>query len=545
MRKIIHSKILILTGLLIILAWSCVDKKWDNYYVKPAYLKDGSTFDVLAKNTNYKEFTSLLKKARFDSILRSPNLYTVFALRNGAFTGIDTTTDLVTLKKIMGMHLVPSAVYKEDMDNNSSILGASGKLLKFGLLASQGNTINGLKITASEIRTANGIIWEAEKVIMPVASLYDVIFANADLTSMRNYISTSYVPIVDPVNNIKLGYDTLNVPIYQAPVKYVQYSEYLTTSRIKDESILTTGFLPSNLAVSKAVAGILAANGGRVDMIAPRLGVKHGDTIVAGRFFRKSETFVGDTVVFLNNFLKAVLSRGEISTLASSTNSLTNILGGPLSVAKSQVKADAKVASNGYYYVLDDVTVPETLYRNQFMFLPIPKIQDPANPTNPLMTIPNPNILYSNEANPVPVVATAITVTAPNPPYEVNTVTTNKSFIGSYTRFNFTKAGAMIDFILPYVTKGSYRVVLGYIPEANNGQVSASYGSQKLGQNLNTSTVFNSRALFYVAKDIGTINVLNHGAVQLKFTCTNSNLSTFLQFTFCVDFVRLEPVSAP
>jgi uncharacterized surface protein with fasciclin (FAS1) repeats len=538
MKKILRYKIL--TGLLILLACSCTDKNWDNYYVRPDSAVNGNTFDILAKNPNYREFARLLKKARLDSILRSPNLYTVFALRNGAFAGIDTVSDLVALKKIMGMHLVPSAVYKEDLTNNS-ILGASGKLLKFAS-GTQGFTVNNFRITTSENRTANGVYYEVEKVILPVQNLHEIIYSNPDLTAFKSFVGSSYKAIIDPVNNIRIGFDTLNAPIYQAPVKYVQFSEYLSIALPQDEKVLTTGFFPSNAAVSKVVAGMLTANGGRTDMIAPRLSTKHGDTIVGGRFFKSLAEYKGDTAVLLDNLFKTVLVRGEIAALSGTTNKFTNILGGAFNVAKSQVKSDAKAASNGYYYVLDDVTVPEMIYRKEFMFLPTPKIQDPANP---LLTIPNPNIIYSNEANNAPAVVTSISTAAANPPYTFNVTTTDKTFTGRYTRFNFTKVGAMIDFVIPYATKGYYRVVLGYIPEANNGMVSASYGGQQLLQNINTSMVYNARALLYVAKDIGTINVLNHGAVQLKFTCTGSNPVTFNQYTFCVDFVRLEPVSAP
>jgi uncharacterized surface protein with fasciclin (FAS1) repeats len=517
-----------------------VDKNWDNYYARPDYAVAGNTFEVLSKNTNYKEFTSLLKKARFDSVLRSPNLYTVFALKNGAFAGIDTVSDLVTLKKIMVMHLVPSAVYKEDLTNNS-ILGASGKLMKFAS-GTQGFTVNNLRITTSENRTANGVYYEVEKMILPVPNLHDVIYSNSDLTAFKSFVASSYKAIVDPVNNIRIGFDTLNVPIYQTPIKYIQFSEYLSIALPQDEKVLTTGFFPSNIAVNKVVAGMLTANGGRIDMIAPRLNTRHGDTIVGGRFFKSQVEYKGDTVVLLDNLFKSVLIRGEIAGLSATTSSFSNILGGTFTVAKSQVKTDAKVASNGYYYVLDDVTVPDILFRKEFMFLPTPRIKDPANP---LLTIPNPNIIYSNEANNAPAVVTSISIAAANPPYTFNVTTTDKTFTGRYTRFNFTKVGAMIDFVIPYATKGYYRVVLGYIPEGNNGMVSASYGGQQLLQNINTSTQLNSRALLYVAKDLGTINVLNHGAVQLKFTCTGSNPVTFNQYTFCVDFVRLEPVSAP
>ncbi len=537
MKKTILNKIL--TGLLILLFYSCAEKNWDDYYVRPDYAVSGNTFDILSKNTGYREFTSLLKKARYDSILRKPNLYTVFALKNGAFAGVDTVTDLVALKKIMGMHIVPSAVYEEGM-NNSSLPGISGKLLKFAH-GTQGYTVNNLRITDGGTRTANGLIYETEKMILPVPNLHEIIFANPDLTSFKNFISSSYKAIIDPVNNVKIGFDTLNVPIYQAPVNYIQFSAYLSIARPQDENILTTGFFPSNNAVSKVLAGMLIAKGGRTDMIAPRLGKNHGDTLVGGRFFKKFVEYEGDTVVLLNDLFKSVMTRGEIPGLAAD-NSFTNILGGNIQVAKSQVKTDAKVASNGYYYILDEVTVPELFYRKEVMFLPTPRV---PGPVDPLITIPNPNIIYSNEANNNPAVVTSITTTAANPPYEISVTTTDRTFSGTYTRFNFTKVGAMIDFIIPYAAKGYYKVVLGYFPHSNNGMVNASYGSQQLIQDLNTSTQYNSRALLYVAKDIGTINVINHGPVQIKFTCVNSNPVTFNQYGFCVDFLRLEPVTAP
>lgn len=533
---------IILIGLLIILVHSCIDKNWDNYYAKPDSALAGNTFEILNKDANYKEFSSLLKKAGFDSILRSPNLYTVFALRNGAFANIDTVTDLVGLKKIMGMHILPSAVYKEKLTNNA-ILGVSGKLLKFAS-STQGFTVNNLRVISSETRTANGVFYEVEKPILPVANLHDIIYSNADLTSFKSFISSSYKAIIDPRNNVKIGFDSLNVPIYKKPINYIQSSEYLSVARLHDESVLTTGFFPTNKAVSKIVSDLLVAKGGRADMIVPHLNIKHGDTIVGGRFFKKSVEYIGDTAALLNNFYKFILARGEIPALTSTANNFSNILGGTISVSKDQVKTEARAASNGYYYILDDVSVPDILYRNEFMFLPTPKIPNPNDPLNP---IPNPNIVYSNEANTSPAVLTSITVSPANP-YQIGVITYDRTFTGRYTKFNFTKVGAMIDFIIPYVTKGYYKVVLGYFPEANNGLVSASYESQQLIQNLNTSTLYNGRgvsSLLFVAQDIGNINVLNHGAVRLKFTCTGSSPAAFNQHNFCVDFVRLEPVPAP
>lgn len=270
---------------------------------------------------------------------------------------------------------------------------------------------------------------------------------------------------------------------------------------------------------------MVVAKGGRIDLIVPRLGANHGDTIAGGRYFKKGVVYPGDTAVLLNDLFKHVFVRGEIPALKSGSNSFTNFTGDLLSVTNDQVKSDAKVASNGYYYLLDNVTVPEIFYRKELMFLPVPLVQSPADPGK---TIPNPYILYSNEANTSPTV-----------------VGSGICYTGKYTRFNFTKVGAMIDFVIPYVPKGSYKVVLCYFPEANHGIVGVSYGNQQIFQDLNTSTQLNNRIVASIAKELGVINVINHGPVQIKFTCTNSNLMTFNQYTFGVDYLKLIPVNAP
>ncbi|MCL4483464.1 MAG: fasciclin domain-containing protein [Bacteroidetes bacterium] len=529
MKNPIQNKIL--TGLFILLVWSCTDKKWDDYYVSPGYLKDGSTFEVLTKNPDYKEFTSLLKKTGCDSLLSRHDVYTVFAPRNGAFTGIDTITDLVALKKTLGMQILPSAVFKAGMEGSK--LAVSGKLLKFATTP-VGATVNSILITKFDTKTSNGVIHETGNVILPAPNLYDAIIAAPDLSAFKDFISSSYKSIIDPVNNIKIGYDTLNKPIYQEPVNYIQSSEYLKVSHLQDEDVLSTGFFPSNKAVSKVISDMLVARNGRMDLIVPRLGKFHGDTIVGGRFFRRDTEYPGDTAVLLNDLFTSVFVSGEIPRLTGNSNSFTNIAGNRFTVTKDQVKTDARVASNGYYYVLDDVTVPDTFYRKEFWFLPTPKVQDPADSTK---TINNPDIIYSNEANSTPAVLGGYT--------NFGVLHHYISYTGKYTKFNFTKVGAMIDFIIPYVTKGYYKVELSYFPASTNGIVSASYGSQQLFQDLNTGTEKNNRALRYCVKDMGTINVVDHGPVQIKFTCTNSNLSAFNNYYFCVDYLRLIPVPAP
>lgn len=539
MKKTIQNNIL--AGLIILLVCSCADKKWDDYYVSPEYLKDGSTFDVLKKNTDYKEFTSLLKKTGCDSLLSSHDTYTVFALRNGAFSGIDTITDLAALKKILSMQILPSIVFKKDMAGGSK-MAVSGKLLKFAT-TTEGITVNNILITKSDIRTTNGVIHEVGNMFLAKPNLYDVIISDPDLSAFKDFISSSYNLIIDPVNNVILGFDTAEKPIYQKPINYILSSEYLSIVDAQDENVLSTGFFPSNNAVNKVFSDFLAARNGRIDLIVPRLGKRKNDTIIGGSYFRNIDTYPGDTAVLLNNLFKSVFVRGEIPVLTNNSNSFTNIAGNLFTVTKDQVKTDARIASNGYYYVLNDVTVPEIFYRKAFWFLPKPKVQDPAFPNDPTKTINNPDISYLNGTDPNPSVTSRISKYTAGINYErnMNVLTQYNAYTGFTTGFNFTKVGAMLDFRFQDVLKGYYKVELSYFGSTSAGLVSASYGSQQLEQNI----LMHFDGSINVVRDIGTINVVNDGEVKIRFTCTGSNIVNFNNYEFHVDFVRLTPVSAP
>ena len=159
------------------------------------------------------------------------------------------------------------------------------------------------------------------------------------------------------------------------------------------------------------------------------------------------------------------------------------------------------------------------------MFLPFPKVQDPANPNG--STITNPNISYVNG-------------TSTSPSQSSNAT----CYTGKFTRFNFTKVGAQVEFTLPFATKGYYKVNLKNYLDNNGSIVSANYGSQLLKQNINTSTQYAVGAVM-VDVDLGIIHVDADGPVKLTFTCAGVSPRTALKYEFCVDLVELLPVEGP
>ena len=265
--RIVQSNIL--AGLLILLLYSCAEKRWDGYYIKPDYLKAGSIMNVLLETSDYSEFARLLRKTGYDSLLRRNENFTVFALKNGSFSSIDTTSDLVALKKILGMHILPLALFKEKMGNNN-FLSLSGKPLKFAVTP-DGETANNIIISSFDKRVVNGVVHEVRNVIMPLPNIYNFVVTNPDYSLFKNYIDASYATVMDTANNLTISYDTLGHPVYRQPIVYKQFSNYMSLVKIDAEDVLSTIFLPTVSAMNNNYSKMLAAREGNMNLIIPKL----------------------------------------------------------------------------------------------------------------------------------------------------------------------------------------------------------------------------------------------------------------------------------
>ncbi|MDB5121791.1 MAG: fasciclin protein [Sphingobacteriales bacterium] len=519
-RYIQKLPVALLAGLFIVLTYSC--KKQDEYYSKPAYLQEGSILDVLGKNTEYSDFTRLLKKSGYDSLLLRNDLYTVLAIRNGAFTEVDTTNTLL-VKRIIGAHILSSALYRQNMDN-ATILSVSGKPLQFSQLTS-GEAVNGLPI-AMLSKTINGPIYEIASVIIPQLNLMESIAANADLSTYYNYITGSYKNIPDPLKNtiLSLTPGTL-APVYKAPIIYMPFSQYVADTKINNESTVSTVFAPNDGAVTTVLSRMLAARSNKPNLIVPKIGTAHSDTTVGGIFLARNVAYEGDSSILRKYLYNNLIVKGN-KTIAAGTNNFTGIIGNPVTILSAQVTGSA-AASNGTLYFLNDVTLPAEVYRSRFMFAPVKRVVTNGITTN----VYDPNIAFTGGAN----ISLGETATA------APSVLNSGALI---TRFSLSRAGATVTFTLPFVTSGSYKVLLKNNLINNGAIISANYGSQLLLQNFNSSNqyVHNSTEAV-VDVNLGNINVAADGPVPITFTCTGVSPKTAGQYQFGVDVLILIPVA--
>lgn len=511
----------ILMGLCIFLVHSCTKKQWNEHYTAPEYLNSGSISAVLAADPAYSEFTGLLRKTGYDSLLKRTNLHTVLAVKNGGFSAIDTSSNTALLRQIIAVHIFPSAIYAQNM-NNTYIRTVSGKSVSF-TRSGDAYSANGISISGSGLKTLNGQIYGIEQAIIPNPNLREVIAGNPAFTIYNSFVTGSFSNIPDPLRNTVIGTDATMKPIYRAPVIYKAFSKYLNDTKIDDEQSLSTVFIPTDLVVNAQLSKLLAAREGRADLIIPRLGTNHGDTTIGYYFIPRSVTYPGDSAILKSFLFNHVAAKGNIPALAAGNNTFTNAGGNQLTINSAQVQGAAHPASNGSYYILNDISLPDIAYRSKFMFQP--SLKNPAPATTYSL---NPGVTFSGGA------------------VYNNDVVSNyqNTYRGRASRFNFVNIGAVINFTMPYVTRGRYRVILKNFLDNNGCIVNASYGSQPLKQNINASTQY---ALSEISTDVdlGTIDVSGTGPAKFTFTCANVSPRAAGQYLFTVDMLILEPITAP
>jgi len=504
--KNIQTTVLVL---LILCLCSCNKKSYLSD-VKPAYLQEGSLFDHLKKDAELTQFVGLLKKTGYDSVLTRKDVFTVLAVKNGSFSAIDTN-NIPELRKIMAMHILPSAVARAGI-NGKRVMAISGKYVKF--LDSNGAlTANNVSFTGNGDKAINGLLYKADNVIASLPSLFDVISTDPKFSIYFNYILSSYVSTFDPLNNTIVRYDSIGRPVYKLPWVLINTSDFLKNSKLNDESEESTLFIPTNDAIKIALGRLTKARGNNLQLVIAKLRNSHPDTTSGGYYFAQNIPYRGDSTILKDYIFANNIIKGSINGLVSGPNSFTNKVGNQYVVSSDQVQT-AATASNGAYYVLNDITLPDLVYRKTYMFDP-QKI-DPIYP-----------FLYSNGAK------------------NTNTFTAAplNALYDRFSTFDFGNLNGILEFIFPFVTSGNYSVVLRVDPSSNNASfVNTSYNGQPLKQNVDVSYVY---ALQNVSFNVvlGTINVSNTGQVKISFTCSNISPLSTNNYKMYMNTIRLIPVN--
>jgi len=490
----------VLSGLLLMISLiACKNDKWDVYENKPTYLKEGSLFNLLKDKPEFSEFMSLARKTGYDSILRRSDMFTVLAIKNGGFTTIDTSSSAVELKKIIGMHVIPKAIERTEMTSNRYI-AISGKSVVFQTSGAT-TTAGGMVISSDSFKALNGLVYIIDRPILPLKNLKEIVESNPDFSLFKAFIDSSYTQSADPSRNVVTGYDPNNNPIYQQPIVYTKGSVYMDSVKLDDENTFSTLLIPPNQVINTALARLLTERAQQNGLIVPRVDATHPDTTIGYFFIPRNIPYPGDSAILTSHLFRNI-TRPAIPSFTPGEHALGKVTGGSLAINTSQLTSGTGgQASNGFYYILKEANLTEVSYRKVFILDTY--IQNPASPAQFIL---NPNIKFSMGASSTIVTKAAV------------------AWHNRAIEFNFNNLGGRIDFTLPLLTAGNYKVLLQYVPISSGAIVSASFGSTSLRQQLDVSVLFTrpegENAISALDADLGTIHQSENGPATVTLKCT-------------------------
>jgi uncharacterized surface protein with fasciclin (FAS1) repeats len=126
--------------------------------------------DTAVAAGNFKTLATALQAAGLIETLKGPGPFTVFAPTDEAFAKIPKATldallaDKAKLTAVLTYHVVPGKVMAKDV-KAGSVTTVQGSPLT--IATTGGVTVNGARVTATDITASNGVIHVIDTVVMP------------------------------------------------------------------------------------------------------------------------------------------------------------------------------------------------------------------------------------------------------------------------------------------------------------------------------------------------------------------------------------------
>ncbi|MFK7839933.1 MAG: fasciclin domain-containing protein [Bdellovibrionales bacterium] len=151
------------------------DKAIDATHAADKHVEAADIVDTAAGNEDFATLVAAVQAAGLVDALKGDGPFTVFAPTNAAFEALPegAVEDLLKpenkekLQSVLKFHVVSGKIKAEDIANGStnvpSLQGDEINVVK----SAAGVSVNGANVTATDIKTSNGIIHVIDAVIMP------------------------------------------------------------------------------------------------------------------------------------------------------------------------------------------------------------------------------------------------------------------------------------------------------------------------------------------------------------------------------------------
>ncbi|MBP7985124.1 MAG: fasciclin domain-containing protein [Bacteroidaceae bacterium] len=201
----IYSNMLILSAAMLIAGSvsSCSD--WNDHYdanTAETATSTATIWENINSNTDLSEFADLLKRAGYDKVLNTTQVYTVWAPLNGTYDYAElAATDSATLLREFVKNHVTRYNYPASGSIKENIYLLNNKLQNF--VGDNTYTFGGVNVRTPNLASSNGVIHTIEGKVNFFSNLYEYLNKRKyAIDSISDYVHKFDVKILDTENSV-------------------------------------------------------------------------------------------------------------------------------------------------------------------------------------------------------------------------------------------------------------------------------------------------------------------------------------------------------
>jgi len=201
------------------LTTSCQDSAWDDHYGQDSAAPSQNIVEMLAANSEYSEFLSVLKSEGLDSLLGTDQTFTVWAPNNTAMSAY--SSDGNTINHFIKNHVCRYVYNASDLADttNIRIMMLNGKFQDYSR-ATGIYTFADIPLQGNDILASNGVIHPLSAVAPFYLNLYEEIQNGDDTQSLATYLTNFDEYEFDKANSTPMGKNSLGQIVYDSVYNY-------------------------------------------------------------------------------------------------------------------------------------------------------------------------------------------------------------------------------------------------------------------------------------------------------------------------------------
>ena len=339
----------ILYLLFLLVAFSGCNPNWDKHYGDYPETVDENVWEAMKGNEDISIFVQFLTENKFDTLFRTDNAYSVFAVPNVAMQAYSDVNEVDTT--LLKYHFSQHFLQLKNISGKKKIQTLSEK---FALLERNGSEakLDGKLVIYESPLYKNGKYFIIEEVAIPLPNLYEYYAIHNHV--LKEYIDSQDSIILDPERSIPIGFDDDGNTIYDSVnLVYNTFEEEFFAVSKEFRNRTATVVFPLSEDYNNALTEVAQFIG--------------GDYVDYKDIPKVWQQEVLIPYLLENGVFENMLEPEDfVWETGRDTLKLKNILGDSVQILYFPV--DKAICSNGYAYNYKDFSVPEIFYKKAERF---------------------------------------------------------------------------------------------------------------------------------------------------------------------------------